>query len=88
MRDNARDMDQLFMQRAGQFQTMNAVQNMQSYEKIAEARAEHLQKLTSAFQDLYSSLPDQQKQIADQVFRANAEKHSQHAMRSHHARNG
>ncbi len=88
MHENARDMDQAFMQRAAQFQSMNAVQNMQSYEKIAEARAQHLQKLVSAFQELYNALPDQQKQLADQTFRANAEKHSQHAMQPHRARNG
>ena len=31
MRDNAREMDQVFVQRAQQYQSMNAVQNMQSY---------------------------------------------------------
>ncbi|HEX4151059.1 MAG TPA: Spy/CpxP family protein refolding chaperone, partial [Steroidobacteraceae bacterium] len=45
MRENARDMDQVFMQRAQQFETMNAVQNMQSYEQLAEAHAQRLQKL-------------------------------------------
>ena len=30
MRDNAREMDQVFVQRAQQYQSMNAVQNMQS----------------------------------------------------------
>jgi len=49
MRENARDMDQAFMQRAQQFPKMNAVQNMRSYEQIAE---EHTQRL------LYSAMPD------------------------------
>ena len=40
MRENARDMDQVFMQRAQQFPTMNAVQNMQSYEQISEQHAQ------------------------------------------------
>lgn len=73
MRENARDMDQAFMQRAQQFPSMNAVQNMESYEQIAEAHAQHLQKLVPAFQNLYNTMPDQQKRLADQVFRANAE---------------
>lgn len=77
MRENARDMDQAFMQRAQQFQTMNAVQNMRSYEQIAEEHAKHLQKLIPAFETLYNAMSDQQKQIADQVFRANAEQHAQ-----------
>lgn len=79
MRENARDMDQAFMHRAQQFATMNAVQNMQSYEQIAEEHTKRLQKLVPAFENLYNSMPDQQKQIADQVFRANAERHAQRA---------
>jgi periplasmic protein CpxP/Spy len=85
MRANAREMDQTFMQRAEQFPSMNAVQNMQSYEQIAEAHAQHVQKLVTAFENLYNAMPDQQKQLADQVFRTNAE---QHAARSHGGRNG
>ena len=75
MRDNAREMDEVFTQRAQQYESMNAVQNMQSYEHVAETHAQQLQKLVPAFQNLYNSMPDQQKQIADQVFRANAAKH-------------
>jgi periplasmic protein CpxP/Spy len=88
MRENARDMDQAFIQRAQQFESMNALQNMQSYEQIAEAHARHLQKLVPAFQNLYDAMPDQQKRLADQVFRANAEQHQQSAIQSHRGRNG
>jgi periplasmic protein CpxP/Spy len=77
MRDNARDMDQAFMQRAQQYPTMNAVQNMQSYQQIAEAHAQHLQKLVPAFDNLYNAMPQQQQQLTDQVFRANAETNAQ-----------
>ena len=83
MRENARDMDQAFMQRAQQFPTMNAVQNMQSYEQIAEQHAQRVQKLVPAFQKLYDAMPDQQRRLADQVFRANAEKHMQRTAQSH-----
>ncbi len=74
MRDNARDMDQAFAQRMQQYPTMNALQNMQSYEQISEAHAQHLQKLVPAFETLYNAMPEAQKQLADQVFRANAQK--------------
>jgi periplasmic protein CpxP/Spy len=77
MRENAREMDQAFMQRAQQFPTMNAVQNMQSYEQIAEEHTKRLQKLIPAFENLYNAMPDQQKQLADQVFRTNSERHAQ-----------
>jgi periplasmic protein CpxP/Spy len=86
MRENARDMDQAFMQRAQQFETMNAVQNMQSYEQLAEAHAQRVQKLVPAFQNLYNSMTDQQKQVADRVFRENSEQHAQRA--AHHGRSG
>src|SRR3984893_4177650 len=83
MRENARDMDQAFVQRAHQFPTMNAVQNMQSYEQLSEEHAQRVQKLVPAFQKLYDAMPDAQKRVADQVFRANAEKHMEHAAQSH-----
>jgi hypothetical protein len=79
MRENARDMDEAFMQRAQQFATMNAVQNMQSYERIAEDHAQRIQKLVPAFQALYDAMPDQQKQLTDRVFRANAQRRAQRA---------
>jgi protein CpxP len=73
MRENARAMDQEFTERRQQFPTMNALQNMQSYEKIAETHAQHLQKLVPAFENLYNAMPEQQKRLTDQVFRENAE---------------
>jgi len=57
MRDNARDMDQAWLQRADQFHSMNAVQNMESYAQISEQHARHVQKLVLAFQTLYGRCP-------------------------------
>ena len=82
MRDNARDMDQAFVQRAQQFPTMSAVQNMQSYQQLAEAHAQHLQKLVPAFDTLYNAMPEQQRQLTDQVFRANAQTNAQKRMQT------
>jgi len=82
MRDNARAMDQEFSQRAQQYTTMNALQNMQSYERIAEAHAQHLQQLVPAFENLYNAMPAEQKQLTDQVFRANAETNAQKRMQT------
>jgi periplasmic protein CpxP/Spy len=80
MRTNAQDMDAALQQRTQQFSTMTALQNMQSYDKLAQMHADHVQKLTSAFETLYNSLPAAQKQAADQAFRTNAT--NQHAMGS------
>jgi periplasmic protein CpxP/Spy len=78
MRTNARDMQAAMQEREQQYPQMNALQNMESYQKLAETHAEHLQKLVSAFETLYNALPDQQKKLADQVFKARAEQR-QHA---------
>lgn len=76
MRDNARNMDQTFKERAQNFQSLNAVENMQSYAEIAQRHAQDVQRLVPAFQNLYNSLSDEQKRTADQVFRSYPE-HSQ-----------
>jgi periplasmic protein CpxP/Spy len=75
-------MDQQFAQRMQQYPTMNALENMQSYEQIAEAHAQDLQKLVPAFENLYNAMPQQQKQLTDQVFRANAETNAQKRMQT------
>jgi hypothetical protein len=75
MRDNARNMDQQFVARREQFSTMNALQNMESYQRIADAHAQNLQQLVPAFANLYNAMPESQKRLTDQVFRANAEAH-------------
>jgi LTXXQ motif family protein len=82
MRENARAMDQAFSQRMQQYPTMNALQNMQSYEQISEAHAQHLQKLVPAFENLYNAMPEQQKQLTDRVFRSNAEENAQKRMQT------
>ena len=69
MRDNAREMDQLYQQRAGRLTSMTAVDNMQSFAQIEQQRSQDTQKLVAAFQTLYGSLSDAQKKTADQMFR-------------------
>jgi len=73
MRENARDMEQVATQRAQQSAPMNAVQDMQSMEKIAEAQVQHLQKLIPAFQNLYAAMSPEQKARADGIFRTRPE---------------
>jgi protein CpxP len=75
MRANAADMDRAFSERARQFGSMTAVQNMQSYVRLAEDHARRLQKLAPVFADLYNSMPQSQQRVADEVFRADAQRH-------------
>jgi hypothetical protein len=84
MRDNAKDLDQAYQQRATGFDSMNAVQNMQSYAQIEQTRSQDLQKLVPAFQTLYASLSDQQKQQADALFRNQTEHAQQRRAASAH----
>jgi hypothetical protein len=72
MRDNAAATDALFTQRAGAVVTMNAPDNMHSYAQIARAYADNTDRLATAFDSLYASLSDTQKQAADTMFRQQA----------------
>jgi hypothetical protein len=76
MRANAQAMSDSLDQRAQQISTMTAVQDMTTYAQLAQQRSEDLVKLSSAFETLYNSFPDQQKKEADQLFRQQAEVHA------------
>jgi len=73
MRENAEHMDGLYAERAQGVQGMTAVDGLKSYEQIAQAHVEDLQKLEPAFETLYNALSDAQKRTADQLFRSRAE---------------
>jgi protein CpxP len=78
MRDNAKAMDQLYADRAQKLSSMTAVDNMQSFQTIEQARMQGMQKLVPAFQTVYDSLSDQQKQAADALFRSQSAKAQAH----------
>jgi hypothetical protein len=71
MRENAAAMDKLLAEsRPIPPQSMTAVQDLQMYQKIAQAHVDGLKNLIASFTALYSAMPDAQKKIADGVFRA------------------
>jgi periplasmic protein CpxP/Spy len=72
MRDNAASTDALFTQRAHAVTSMSAVDNMHSYAQIARAYADNTERLATAFDSLYASLTDTQRQAADTLFREQA----------------
>jgi hypothetical protein len=72
MRDNAAATDALFARRAGAVATMSATENMHSYAEIARAYADNTERLAAAFDSLYASLSDTQRQAADALFREQA----------------
>jgi hypothetical protein len=69
MRDNAAQMGATLDGRGGQMAHMNAVENMQSYATLAQLHAENMKRLTASFGTLYGALSDDQKHLADTVFR-------------------
>jgi periplasmic protein CpxP/Spy len=69
MRENAAAMDKLVAtNRTSPPQSMTAVQDLQTYQQVAQAHVDGLKNLTAAFSTLYNAMPADQKQIADQVF--------------------
>src|ERR1700737_398118 len=73
MRDNAASTDALFAQRANAVASMSAVDNMHSYAQIARAYADNTERLATAFDSLYASLTDTQRQAADTLSRSRAQ---------------
>ncbi|ABE36181.1 LTXXQ motif family protein [Paraburkholderia xenovorans LB400] len=74
MRDNAKDADQAFRERASKLGSMTADEAMKSYASITQLHAQNMQKLATAFSALYATLSDDQKKTADVLFR-NEHKH-------------
>lgn len=74
MRDNVRQIAPQFAERAKNFRSMNAVENMKSYAGLAEQHAKNMESLVPAFENLYNSLSSEQKQVADQLWRSRAER--------------
>jgi periplasmic protein CpxP/Spy len=72
MRENAQSTNALFAQRAGAVAMMSAVDNMDSYARIARVYADNTERLATAFDSLYASLSPTQKQAADTIFRQQA----------------
>ena len=77
MRDNAASTDALFTQRAAGVAAMSATDNMHSYAQIARAYADNTERLATAFDSLYASLSETQRQATDTLFRQQATASSQ-----------
>ena len=69
MRDNATKTDQAFRDRAHKLPSDSADDAMKSYAELAQLHADNMQKLAASFSALYATLSDEQKKIADPLFR-------------------
>jgi hypothetical protein len=70
MRDNAQQMQAALQARAQTVSTASAVDDLHSYEAIADAHADGLKKFVPAFEALYNTMSDDQKKTTDAVFRS------------------
>lgn len=78
MRDNAKTMDTLTQARIEHAKDMTAVDDLKSYGEIAQAHADGIKNLTPLFADLYAGMSDEQKKVADTLFRHGKQKHADH----------
>jgi periplasmic protein CpxP/Spy len=85
MRDNAQKTSDALRDRGQKMVTMNADDIMKSYAELAQMHADQMQKLSSAWSDLYAVLAPDQKQTADTLFH-NPPLRSHPAMRKHVAK--
>ncbi|WP_144112390.1 Spy/CpxP family protein refolding chaperone [Paraburkholderia sp. BCC1886] len=67
MRSNGQTMGELFQQRHAN-KDVSALDDMKQYTAIAQAHADGMQKLVSAFDPLYNSFSPEQKKLADVTF--------------------
>jgi hypothetical protein len=69
MRENAQAMDKLVAKtKSTPDDKMTAVDDLKTYRDFAQAHVDGLKNLISAFDDLYASMPDAQKRVADAAF--------------------
>jgi periplasmic protein CpxP/Spy len=69
MRDNAARMKKLAAEKMQHRSAMTAKENLETYQEMAQAHVDGLKNLSSSFDALYDAMPDNQKKVADRVFR-------------------
>jgi protein CpxP len=65
MRDNANELDQAIDKREV---NGTAIDDLNAYGDVVQAHADGIKKLAKAFSSLYTSMSDEQKKVADEVF--------------------
>ncbi|MEA2755577.1 MAG: periplasmic protein CpxP/Spy [Aliidongia sp.] len=68
MRQNAQEAQTLIDQRNSGGTTLTAIDDLKNYEALAAEHAEGLKRMETAFEALYTAMPDDQKRNADMVF--------------------
>lgn len=74
MRENAQAMEAPIQKRKQNASSMTAVDDLRSYQEIADMHASGLKKLVPAFEALYATMSDEQKKNADAIFSRRAKR--------------
>lgn len=69
MRDSANETDRIIDKREAIVGAASAMDNLTSYAEVAQAHADGVKRLASAFGPLYADMSVDQKKVADSVFR-------------------
>src|ERR1700678_1956753 len=70
MRDNEMKMQAMITTKKSEpAHDINAVEDLKNYEMFNQAHVDGLKVLISSFEVLYTTMPDEQKHVADDVFR-------------------
>jgi hypothetical protein len=69
MRENAKEMDALTEDRDKSAKTMNAVEQLKFHSQLIETHLNQIKKFIPPFEELYTSMSDEQKKSADTVFK-------------------
>ena len=68
MRDNGQLIQSRMAERSAKLKTMTAVEDLKSYQAVADEHSESLRRLIPAFEKLYAGMPADQQKRADLVF--------------------
>jgi protein CpxP len=68
MHENAHEIDTAVEKRESLRDNASAIDDLNAYGDIAQVHTDAVKKLSAAFAPLYTSMPDSQKKLADQVF--------------------
>jgi hypothetical protein len=79
MKDGAEASRALVQEKRKDEATLTAAADLTAYADIAEAHAKHARKMAKLFAALYSDMNDDQKKVADEVFREHKRKANEEA---------
>ena len=88
MRDSEANVSALIQSRHKSAGNMTAVEDLESYQQIAQAHADGLRKVTNVFSPLYNSMPEAQQKNADKVFSGFEGHGDTHGAMKHHHHKG